>query len=116
MKLAIVGCRHYQNYYSFEDIVNAYIARNGKPSLIISGGASGVDTLAERYAAQHSIPIVIFEAQWNVHGKKAGPMRNRQIVDACTHMLALPSQSSVGTYDSINKAKCSEKHVTVHVV
>jgi len=49
------------------------------PELIISGGCSGVDKFGEMFAKEHNIEIVRFLADWNKHGKAAGPIRNRQM-------------------------------------
>lgn len=46
---------------------------------IISGGATGVDSLAERYAKENGIDCKVFEAKWNKYGKydeDAGTDRN----------------------------------------
>ena len=51
MKLLIVGSR---SITSFD--LSPYIS--DETDLIISGGASGVDALAERYADEHAIGVV----------------------------------------------------------
>ena len=109
--LAIVGCRKYSDYKRFCSIVDKWITAHGKPITIISGGASGVDTMAERYANENGIDFIVFKADWQKYGRAAGPVRNKQIVSEATHILALPSADSVGTRDTIAKSK--GKHVTV---
>jgi len=112
MKLAIVGSRNYNNYLGFKTILCSYL--KGKvPIMIISGGAKGVDSLAERYAKEKDIEIKIFYPEWSIYGRKAGPMRNLLIVKECTHMLALPSQSGKGTQNSIKLVGIMNKPVFV---
>jgi len=53
--LAIVCSRNINNY----EIVGKYLNQFTKISKIVSGGANGVDKLAERFATEHSIPILI---------------------------------------------------------
>lgn len=113
MKLAIVGGRDFTNYKKFKKIVNDYLENLDAPEEIISGGAQGVDSMAEKYAEEKNIPIVVFQADWKKHGIKAGIMRNTDIVKSSTHVLALPTQNSRGTYDSINKAKQMKKKLTI---
>ncbi|QKF94542.1 DUF2493 protein [Fadolivirus algeromassiliense] len=113
IKLGIVGGRDYNDYNNFKKIVDNYIEEIGQPSEIISGGASGVDTMAEKYAIENNIPMTIFKPEWERHGKAAGIIRNTDIVNASTHILALPSKKSIGTYDSINKAKKLNKILKV---
>jgi len=57
------------------------------------------------YALASRIPLEIFEADWARFGRKAGPLRNTQIVDACDKVLALPSHKGKGTQDTIKKAE-----------
>lgn len=110
MIVGIVGSRKYTNYEQFEKIL---LESNIKINKIVSGGATGVDTLAETYAKKYNIPITIYPADWKTYGKKAGPMRNTLIVNDIEYLIALPDKDSVGTYDTINKAKT--KGITILV-
>ena len=116
MYLAIVGGRDFNDYDSFKKIVEEYFETIGIPIHIISGGAKGVDTMAETYALEKKIPTVIFHPEWHIYGKKAGILRNTDIINASTHVLALPTANSKGTYDSISKARKLGKHLTIHHV
>ena len=116
MKLAIVGGRDYKDYDKFKRVVDNFIEEYGTPSEIVSGGASGVDTMAVLYARENGIILTEFKPDWTKYGKKAGILRNTDIVEGSTHVLALPTEKSVGTYDSINKAKKLDKILkVVHV-
>jgi len=113
-KLAIVGGRDYKDYDNFKKITDAYIKKIGMPpSVIISGGASGVDTMAEKYAKENKIETIILKPDWNKLGKAAGIIRNTDIINEATHVLALPTNKSVGTYDSIDKAKKLNKELEI---
>lgn len=48
---------------------------------IISGRAKGVDTAGEGYAYSADIDLVMFPANWNKHGRAAGPIRNRRMAE-----------------------------------
>jgi len=80
--------------------------------VLVSGGASGVDKMAEHSASGRE--FVVHPADWNKHGKAAGPTRNQQIVDDATEIHAWPSSWSRGTWDTIRKAKASGKVLVVH--
>lgn len=114
IKLAIVGSRNFTDNSVFNTLVDTWIKEHGTPSLIISGGALGVDNLAKQYAIAHNIPKLIIHPQWIKYGKAAGPMRNTEIVNAATHILAFPSHQGKGTQDTISKAQ--GKHVVIHWV
>jgi len=49
-------------------------------SAIIHGGARGADSLAGDFAQRHGIPVQVFPADWNAHGRGAGPIRNAQML------------------------------------
>jgi len=105
IRLAVVGSRHYDDYARFVSVVDDWIAVNGAPDELISGGASGVDTMAERFAKERNVPMRVFRADWATYGKRAGPMRNALIVDACTHVLALPDRDGKGTQITMRLAR-----------
>lgn len=70
------------------------------PSLILHGGAEGVDSLAERWANKHSIPTEVLKPEWKKDGKYnkgAGQIRNRQLVDLADRVVAIWDQESKGT-------------------
>ena len=61
MRLAIVGSREMKDSALFNKVINEFIAKNGAPIAIVSGGASGADSLAEKYACLNKIPTIIQE-------------------------------------------------------
>lgn len=113
MRLAIVGDRNYTDYKKFTKQVDKFIEKHGTPSIIISGGASGVDTLAEKYAKKHKIPTRIFPAEWEIYGRSAGPKRNIEIVNASTHVLAFLTKGSKGTASTIRIAEAARTPRTI---
>jgi len=108
MSLAIIGSRNFSNYEDLERAVLKVLEKWGLSlsdlEKIVSGGALGVDKLAEKFAKKYSIETVIFPADWK-KGRAAGPIRNSLIVENCTHMIAFPSHTGSGTQDSIRKAE-----------
>ena len=120
MKLALVGSRDYTNYSQFKSVINKTLKKWNKKisdvTLVISGGAKGADTLAEQWANEYKKPMTTFIPDWKAFGKGAGIMRNTDIVNWCTHMIAFPSIKGKGTQDSIQKAKNAEKPVEVFYI
>lgn len=77
-KLLIVGSRTFNDYEILCKIVDGLVPNY--PNLeIVSGGSIGADSLAERYANEHSIPVKVYKADWDQFGKKAGFLRNFQM-------------------------------------
>lgn len=113
VKLAIVGSRYFSDYDVVAKHVKEYIDSIGAPSMIISGGATGVDSLAVQYADKYEIPKLVFKPQWGKYGKAAGPIRNKLIVNECTHLIAFMAEDSVGTKDTVEYAKSVNRPMTI---
>lgn len=111
MRVAIVGSRHFHNYREFRECVDSF---RDQITHIVSGGATGVDAMADRYSRQFAIPFTRWLANWTKLGKPAGMIRNKQIVDDCEMVIALPGPNSVGTYGTM--ALAEKKGIPVHVV
>lgn len=105
MRLAIVGSRNFNDWDKFVDFINECLKEwNDDIECVVSGGASGVDTMAKKWAKQNSNKLEEFLPEWNVYGRGAGPIRNSKIIERSTHVIAFPSKNGKGTQDSIKKA------------
>ncbi len=51
-------------------------------TVIVTGGAKGADTIACDTAERLGLTVEVFEAQWDVWGRAAGPMRNTKMLDS----------------------------------
>jgi predicted Rossmann fold nucleotide-binding protein DprA/Smf involved in DNA uptake len=125
MKIAIVGSRDYKRL----DKVRAFVASLPKDTVIISGGAAGVDLEAERAADKLGLKKEIFPADWNnlshpdavirtnKFGKKydaiAGHRRNKLIVESADLVYAFWDRKSSGTKNSIQLAQKMGKEVVI---
>lgn len=104
MKVIIAGGRNFDDYELLRVVCNAVLA-TAKDIEIVSGGASGADALGERYAAEMGYPLKRFPADWNTHGKAAGPIRNKQMAEYANGLIAFWDSSSRGTKHMIETAK-----------
>jgi len=104
IKLAIVGSRTFTIYEQLEKELHTRFSIADIVE-IISGGAQGTDTLAEKFADTHNIKLSVIKADWKRYGRSAGAVRNRQIVDRCTAMIAFWNGSSPGTRITIDMAR-----------
>ena len=71
---------------------------------IISGGAKGVDTLAQEYAKINGIPFHLFEADWAQYGRRAGFIRNEDMAIEAEALIAIWDECSSGTRHMISIA------------
>ena len=60
INLVIVGSSRFYDYSIIEESIEDWIETEAYPDLVIVGGASGVDYLAERWANNHAIPFIVF--------------------------------------------------------
>lgn len=114
IKLAIVGYRDYTNYEEFKKSVDEYITEL-KVNEIVSGGCRGTDTMAEEYAKEKGIQMVVFKPNWIKYPwaeskSLAYTMRDQEIAKYCTHMIAFPSkEKGKGTQITIGFAEKLKK-------
>ena len=81
---------------------------------VVSGGARGVDSLGESLALQYGVPCKVFPANWSLHGKAAGPIRNEEMARYAQALVAVWDGQSRGTRDMINRAKSLGLFVYIH--
>jgi len=112
INLVVVGSSRCYDYSIVEHAIDQWIAEEASPDLIITGGASGVDFLAERWADNHNIPFAVFTEEWNSprrglqdEGRKEAPNSlTQQLLSAATHIIAFPSPTSKWTTVVIDMA------------
>jgi len=109
MKLGIVGSRTFNDYDKLKQVLSEKL-----PFVLISGGAEGADSLAERFADENKLEKVIHLPNWNGEGKAAGFIRNARIVEDCDELVAFWDGVSRGTRDTIRKAR--KKGISVTIV
>ena len=89
--VGIVGARAMTDYGVFKPIIDAWIAAHGRPDVIVSGGAVGADSLAERYAEEHDIAMIMHLPKFFLPSPERYYSRNRDIVHDSDHIIAFPS-------------------------
>lgn len=115
MKVAIVGSRTFNDYNKLQEFINGVCEKeNIVIDTIVSGGAIGADRLGERYAKEHGIPTVVFLAEWNKYGKRAGIIRNVQIIDNCDVCIAFWDGESHGTKHDIELCEKMNKKYFIY--
>jgi hypothetical protein len=125
MKIIVAGSRTFSDYNCLKNYFMSFIntvPMEGDISLI-SGGCSdvrfgfhthtrkdgtkiyGADGLAERLAEDLNYTIKTFDANWELYGKAAGPIRNTAMAKEATHCICFWNGLGTGTADMIKKAK-----------
>ena len=113
IKLAIVGTRNPKlSYKEWESLLLQEVSPDDL-ELIVSGGATGIDTYAKLFAGYHHIPLMEFIPDYAKYGKLAPLHRNKQIVKEASMVIAFPSSESRGTFHSISEARKMHKQLII---
>ena len=104
-KVIVAGCRDFADYELLKEKCDFYL-QNKKPEIIVivSGHASGADTLGERYAQERGYETEIYPADWKTNGRAAGPIRNAQMATVADALIAFWDGKSRGTKNMIDTA------------
>jgi len=116
MKVIIAGGRDFKDIDLLMESLDKILFNQGEEVEIVSGGQVtvdketgqkyGADYLGEWYAATvRHCKLTIFPADWNTHGKSAGPKRNKQMAEYSDALIAFWDGKSKGTANMIEEAK-----------
>lgn len=109
LRVIIAGSREFNNYDLLESTISNYLKENTNNVEIVSGTARGADQLGEQFAIKYGYQIRRFPANWNLYGKSAGPIRNREMAEYASDgqgiLFAFWDGKSRGTKSMINLAK-----------
>lgn len=121
MKLIVAGTRTFNDYELLKSKLDFLLKNIKEEIFIISGKASGADTLGEDYAKANGYKILPFPAKWkdldaipckikyNKRGEPynalAGFNRNEEMAKIATHCVCFYDGKSNGTANMIDLAK-----------
>ena len=106
MKLLIAGSR---SITSFD--LSPYISTD--VDTIISGGAGGIDRLAEQYADLHRLSKYILRPRYSFYGRSAPLKRNEEMVEMADAVLIIWDGCSKGTQYTLNYTNKINKPITL---
>ncbi len=117
-RVVIAGCRDYNDYEEAKGYIDLCLSNIRKEYriIIVSGCASGADALGERYADENGFAVEKHPADWDRHGKSAGPRRNREMAQMADYVICFWDGISRGTKSMIEYAKLCGKPVKVKMI
>lgn len=86
-KVIIAGGRDFNSPAMLEYEMEI-ISRRINITEVVCGGAVGADHIGSRWAINNDIPVVCFYADWQKHGRAAGPIRNREMAEYADALVA----------------------------
>lgn len=110
MRVIVAGGRDFENY---DVLVEAVDEAPFEITTVVSGGANGADALGKRYALEMNKELIVYEANWKVHGRGAGPARNKKMAENADALIAIWDGQSKGTKNMIDTA--TKKGLLVYV-
>lgn len=108
-RLLVSGSREWDQPEVLEMVLTQFWIDYGDDLVIVHGDCpSGADRIARDWAHKHGVPDEPHPADWNKHGKAAGHIRNKEMVDTNPHGAVFffrgPSRGTKNCFDHAVKA------------
>ena len=101
--LLVTGSRNWEDFTRLRNALQPYV--DAQWTLLHGDCPTGADYLANRLWREYNLKVERVPADWNKHGKAAGPIRNQQMVDRVPNLCyAFPRGDSRGTWDCLTRA------------
>ena len=105
-RIIIAGGRDFQDYDYLIDSCDEILKQYDNVELV-GGGAKGADALGKHYAELRQYDYKLFPADWDKHGRSAGPIRNKQMAEYADALIVFWDGKSRGSANMIKQAeKC----------
>jgi hypothetical protein len=103
-RIIVCGGRDYQDAQAVSTALDSAYIEFGNLH-IIQGGASGADLLAKQWAVNRNQRVTTVPADWTMHGRSAGPIRNQIMLDRFMPDLVIAFPGGRGTFDMVTRAQ-----------
>lgn len=80
-RVLVCGSRHWRDSEAIHHTLDLHLRLHYGRIEIIHGNARGADLIADSVARGLGLVVHPYPADWNAHGRAAGPIRNRQMLD-----------------------------------
>lgn len=110
MKVIIAGSRHMP--FSHYPMIAQAVEKSGYAvTEVVCGMARGADMFGAKWAYENGIPVKKFPANWDEHGKAAGPIRNAEMAEYADAAIIFIWDGSRGSADMERKMRTLRKPV-----
>lgn len=106
MKVLVCGSRNWPDPEIIRECLESLAVQHDGDVEVIHGDARGADRMGGGIAEELGLPVWKFPADWDRHGKRAGILRNLDMLDANPDaVLAFRVNGSRGTTHMIEAAR-----------
>lgn len=109
MRVIVTGSREWSNSGAVKfGLIDAIAGADPEEPFVVVHGAcpTGADAIADELAKRLGVAVETFPADWHTYGNAAGPIRNRQMIEAGADLvLAFPLPGGRGTQHTIKLAR-----------
>lgn len=82
MRILVTGSRDWYDKTVIRNAISSVPVEEGEQVIVVHGGARGADYLAQECAYALGYIAERYDAEWNTYGKRAGYIRNKEMVEA----------------------------------
>lgn len=107
MRVLVCGRRDYAGDGLRVALTELHGGPRGPITEMIEGGAKGADRIGAAWADNWSVPRRRFDADWERHGRSAGPKRNQRMIDEGRPDLVIAAPGGRGTADMVRRARAA---------
>jgi len=111
MKVIIAGSRSFTDIERVFSELDSYHFWYFDITECVCGMANGVDIIGKEWCLTKNIPVKEFPADWDKHGKAAGPIRNKQMAEYSDCAIVIWDGKSKGSKNMIEQMKKAQKPV-----
>jgi len=104
-KVIFTGCRNWTDEAMVHEVLFRIYSKHDNLKVIVGDCKTGVDRIVLEWCKSRCINHKVFCAEWIRHGKRAGPLRNSDMVNYGADMcVGFVSETSRGTLDCLSQA------------
>jgi hypothetical protein len=104
LRILVCGGRDYTDRARVDRILDRVHAERGIEA-IIQGTARGADQLAAEWGWDRKVRVCSYPADWQMHGKKAGALRNQSMIDEGKPDAVIAFPGGAGTADMVKRSR-----------
>lgn len=106
MRVIVCGGRDFRDRKAVFDALDRLHAKRGI-GFLIQGCADGADYLAWQWGEARGVPVGSYPAEWDRYGKRAGAIRNQQMIDEGKPDGVVAFPGGRGTADMVRRAEAA---------